>query len=101
MPSTSGCSPSRSQLEHEIVTLRASVHGRGIKLKRAAIRSGGAGASAAVVGQAVVLHGRQDAVAPVYDRTLLKAGNRIKGPAIIVEMDSTTRHPAETSRQGR
>jgi len=26
----------------------------------------------------------------VYDRSLLKSGNRIAGPAIIVEMDSTT-----------
>jgi hypothetical protein len=26
----------------------------------------------------------------VYDRALLKAGNRISGPAIVMEMDSTT-----------
>ena len=30
----------------------------------------------------------QDAV--IYDRALLKAGNRIAGPAIVTEMDSTT-----------
>ena len=28
--------------------------------------------------------------ATIYDRALLKAGNRISGPAIICEMDSTT-----------
>ncbi len=28
--------------------------------------------------------------ATVYDRAKLKAGNRIKGPAIVMEMDSTT-----------
>lgn len=78
------------QLEHEIVTLRASVHGRGITLKRAAIRSGGADASAAVVGKQSCFMDGRDVVAPVYDRTLLRAANRIKGPAIIVEMDSTT-----------
>ena len=26
----------------------------------------------------------------VYDRAKLKAGNRLKGPAIVIEMDSTT-----------
>ena len=28
--------------------------------------------------------------AAIYDRALLKAGNRIPGPAIVTEMDSTT-----------
>jgi N-methylhydantoinase A len=31
-----------------------------------------------------------DCVATVYDRAKLKAGNRIAGPAIVMEMDSTT-----------
>jgi N-methylhydantoinase A len=29
-------------------------------------------------------------MAPIYDRALLLAGNIVEGPAIIVEMDSTT-----------
>jgi hypothetical protein len=32
----------------------------------------------------------KDCSAVVYDRARLKAGNRIAGPAIVVEMDSTT-----------
>jgi hypothetical protein len=32
----------------------------------------------------------RDRSAVVYDRTRLKSGNRIPGPAIIIEMDSTT-----------
>jgi hypothetical protein len=32
----------------------------------------------------------RDCVATVYDRAKLKAGNRIAGPAIVMEMDSTT-----------
>jgi len=32
----------------------------------------------------------KDVKATVYDRALLKARNRVKGPAIIMEMDSTT-----------
>jgi N-methylhydantoinase A len=40
----------------------------------------------------------------VYDRAKLRAGNRIKGPAIIVEMDSTTmilpRHHGRVDKLG-
>jgi hypothetical protein len=32
----------------------------------------------------------RDCVATVYDRAKLKAGNRIAGPAIVMEMDSTS-----------
>ena len=32
----------------------------------------------------------RDCVATVYDRALLKAGNRLVGPAIVMEMDSTS-----------
>ncbi len=32
----------------------------------------------------------KDCVATVYDRAKLKAGNRIAGPAIVMEMDSTS-----------
>jgi N-methylhydantoinase A len=32
----------------------------------------------------------KDCTATVYDRAKLKAGNRIVGPAIVMEMDSTT-----------
>ena len=32
----------------------------------------------------------KDCTATVYDRALLKSGNRIAGPAIVMEMDSTT-----------
>jgi N-methylhydantoinase A len=28
--------------------------------------------------------------APIYDRALLEAGNVVEGPAIVIEMDSTT-----------
>jgi N-methylhydantoinase A len=77
-------------LEHELVTLRAAVQGRGIKVKRAAIAKGTASASAAVVGrQPTVMDGKRT-TALIYDRARLKAGNRIPGPAIVMEMDSTT-----------
>ena len=78
------------ELEHELVTLRASVHGRGIELKRAAIGAGSADAKTAVVGrQASYMDGKR-VTALVYDRARLEAGNVVSGPAIIMEMDSTT-----------
>jgi N-methylhydantoinase A len=78
------------ELEHEVVTLRAAVHGRGIKLKRSAIPAGSASAKAAIVGrQASYMDGKR-VTAGVYDRSRFRSGNIIKGPAIIMEMDSTT-----------
>jgi N-methylhydantoinase A len=78
------------ELEHELVTLRASVQGRGIKVKRGAIAAGGADPKQAVVGkQASYMDGKR-VTALVFERAKLKAGNRIAGPAIIMEMDSTT-----------
>jgi N-methylhydantoinase A len=42
--------------------------------------------------------------ADIYDRVLLRAGNRIDGPAIVTEMDSTTLvlpgHRAEVDTYG-
>ena len=46
-------------------------------------------AAALVEQQRVYFHG-QVVPANVYDRNLLRAGNRIRGPAIVIQMDSTT-----------
>ena len=77
-------------LEHEFVALRAVVQGRGIKVTRRRIAAGTPDPSKAAVGtQASYMDGRK-VKATVYDRARLKAGNRVKGPAIVMEMDSTT-----------
>jgi N-methylhydantoinase A len=78
------------ELEHEIVTLRASVQGRGIRVRRSTIARGAKSARAAVVGSQVTHMDGKRCLAPVYNRTLLKSGNVITGPAIVMEMDSTT-----------
>jgi N-methylhydantoinase A len=78
------------ELDHELVTLRASVQGRSITLKRATIEAGTADAEAARVGDQASYMDGKGVTAPVYDRARLKSGNKISGPAIIVEMDSTT-----------
>jgi N-methylhydantoinase A len=77
-------------LEHEFVALRAYVQGKGINIKRQVIARGGTSPAAAVVGKQKSYMDGKDCVATVYDRAGLKAGNRIAGPAIIMEMDSTT-----------
>ncbi len=77
-------------LEHELVTLRAAVQGRGITVKRQAIAKGGPDPKAAAVGKQKSYMDGKDVTAIVYDRAKLKAGNKVKGPAIVMEMDSTT-----------
>ncbi len=77
-------------LEHEFVNLRAVAQGKGISVNRPTIRAGGPVPKEAAVGrQRVYIDGRVCS-AVVYDRARLKAGNRIAGPAIVIEMDSTS-----------
>jgi N-methylhydantoinase A len=77
-------------LEHEFVALRAVVQGKGINIKRQVIARGGPSPAAAAVGRQKAYMDGRDCNATVYDRARLKAGNRIPGPAIVMEMDSTT-----------
>jgi N-methylhydantoinase A len=92
------------ELEHELVTLRAAVQGRGIEVKRGVIADGSADATEAVVGTQQTYMDGTSVTASVYDRGLLKAGNVIEGPAIIIEMDSTTvilpKHFGSVDRRG-
>ena len=75
---------------HEIVNVRAVALGKSADVAPPVIEKGNADPSAAKTrDHQLYMDGRmQDAV--IYDRALLKAGNRIKGPAIVTEMDSTT-----------
>ena len=77
-------------LEHEVVNLRAVVQGRGITIDRPALAKGGPDPKAAAVGKQKAYMDGKDYTAIVYDRAKLKAGNRVPGPAIVMEMDSTT-----------
>ncbi|HEX5461536.1 MAG TPA: hydantoinase/oxoprolinase family protein [Steroidobacteraceae bacterium] len=91
-------------LEHELVSLRAVAQGRGITVRRPAIARGAASARAAAIGrQQTYMEGRRQ-TAVVYERSRLRAGNRIAGPAIVLEMDSTTvilpRHHGSVDRFG-
>ena len=77
-------------VEHEIVNLRAVALGKSTLVKAASIERGGDNPSAAKVDSTTVYVDGADRAANVYDRARLQAGNRITGPAIITEMDSTT-----------
>lgn len=77
-------------LDHELVTLRASVQGRGVRIKRSAILKGDTQSHAAVVGQQSSYMDGKSVSARIYDRAKLKAGNIVRGPAILMEMDATT-----------
>jgi N-methylhydantoinase A len=74
---------------HELVNLRAIVQGRETMVKPEALARGTSDASAAAIERTSIYVGGADVPATVYDRAKLKAGNRIPGPAVVVEMDAT------------
>jgi N-methylhydantoinase A len=77
-------------LEHELVTLRAFVQGRSVNITRVPLEQGGDSPEHAVVGRQPSYMDGESVSASVYDRSRLKPGNVVPGPAIIMEMDSTT-----------
>ena len=72
--------------------VRENTDGAGLHLAREGpkIAKGGASPKAAAVGRQKTYMEGKDYTAVVYDRALIKAGNRIAGPAIVMEMDSTS-----------
>jgi N-methylhydantoinase A len=76
--------------EHELVSVRATVSGPRPNVQATSLADGGADASAAAAGTTTVHVDGQPTEAALYDRSRLAAGNVVTGPAIVVEMDSTT-----------
>jgi N-methylhydantoinase A len=77
--------------EHEIVNLRAVVVGEYPNVKAIRVPKGGTDASAAVIdAKHTIWSAGRRLVAKIYDRTKLREGNVIPGPAIVTEFDSTT-----------
>jgi N-methylhydantoinase A len=76
--------------EHEIVNLRAVALGQALDLPAAKLPEGNGDPDGAKIrDHELYMDGRMQA-AVIYDRALLKAKDVIKGPAIVIEMDSTT-----------
>lgn len=75
---------------HEIVNLRAVAMGRALDLPAAELEKGdGNPIGAKMRDHTLWMDGREQA-AVIYDRSRLRAGDVIPGPAIVCEMDSTT-----------
>jgi N-methylhydantoinase A len=75
---------------HEVVNLRAIAQSRSRPPEVPRLAQGGADSSAARAGEQQIYYQGQFHTATVYDRERFAAGNRIAGPAIVTEMDSTT-----------
>jgi N-methylhydantoinase A len=76
--------------EHELVNLRATALGAAVDLPAHRLPEGdGDPAQAKLRDHTLWMDGAQQA-AVIYDRSRLEAGDMIPGPAIIIEMDSTT-----------
>jgi N-methylhydantoinase A len=74
----------------EIVNLRAVATGDLPKPELPESELEGDDASGAVVEQGEILFAGERRPTPIYDRSVLRPGNRFAGPAIVTEFDSTT-----------
>ena len=76
--------------EHEIVNLRAVAMGQALDLPAARLPQGNGDPSAAKLRDHELWMDGAMMPAIIYDRSKLLAGDVIPGPAIVIEMDSTT-----------
>jgi N-methylhydantoinase A len=76
--------------DKELVNMRAVVQGKSTFVRPQALEKGGESPSEAVTASIKVFVEGRDQDGLLYDRSKLKSGNLIKGPAIVLEMDSTT-----------
>jgi N-methylhydantoinase A len=75
---------------HEIVNLRAVALGAALDLPAAELPKGDGNPLAAKMRDHTLWMDGREQAAVIYDRSKLRQGDILKGPAIIVEMDSTT-----------
>lgn len=78
------------QEEKEIVNLRAVAQGKPASVRAAGLEKGGSDPSAALLGEHLMFVDGKDRKARLYDRSRLLAGNVVRGPAVILQMDTTT-----------
>lgn len=75
---------------HEIVNLRAVALGKALDLPAAELPKGDGNLIAAKMRDHTLWMDGREQAAVIYDRSKLRQGDVIPGPAIVVEMDSTT-----------
>jgi N-methylhydantoinase A len=76
--------------EHELVTVRAMAHGPRPEVAAPELEQGGTDPADALKYRSPIWVEGAEVEAGIYDRTRLRAGNVVPGPAIITEMDSTS-----------
>ena len=78
--------------DKEIVNLRAVAQGKSAEIEARKLPKSGSRnpVNAAKLGTTTVFMDGKDREATLYQRDQLKAGNKIEGPAVVLEMDSTT-----------
>jgi N-methylhydantoinase A len=76
--------------EHELVNLRATALGPVVELPSHTLTVGDGEPSQAKIRDHVLWMDGAEQAAVIYERSRLEAGDVISGPAIVVEMDSTT-----------
>ncbi len=76
--------------EHELVGLRAVVQGAEKSFVNASSKAGGEDASAAKLQTTRIYADGDWREGHIYDRSKLTPGNNVPGPAIVLEMDSTS-----------
>lgn len=77
-------------VEQELVNLRAVVQGKATMVNAEKVPQGTEDPSAAVIASQTVFMDGEDHTANIYDRSKLASGNKVAGPAIVTEMDSTS-----------
>jgi len=75
---------------HELVNLRAVALGTALDLPAAKVPEGNGDPAAAKIRDHELWMDGKTQAAVIYDRSRLRAGDTIHGPAIVIEMDSTT-----------
>ena len=86
------------------MNVRATALGKPANVDAEEIEQGNGDPSAAKMRDHIVWMDGQEKAAVIYDRAKLRAGDTVSGPAIIIEMDSTTLvlddHVADIDRFG-
>ena len=76
--------------DKELVNLRAVAQGQATNVRAPKATKGGESPSAAATAKLRIFVEGRDQDATLYDRSKLRSGNVVNGPAIVLEMDSTT-----------
>jgi N-methylhydantoinase A len=76
--------------DKEIVNLRTIAQGKPVLVEAKRVAEGSEDPSAARIAEETIYVDGEEREATIYNRAHLQAGNRIHGPAIVTEMDSTT-----------